>query len=90
MCNKEMCKTQKKMMKIDKNSQYFLRKYSCILNDLRNFNEIFRKIVTYDNVKSHKKAGFHHLFRKNMFEKTTEEGGGGKGGAIQNYFVVIR
>ena len=35
--------------------------------------------MTYDNIKSHKNAGFHHLFIKNMFEETTEEGGGGKG-----------
>ena len=33
-----------------------------ILNDLRNFNEIFRKDVTYDNIKSHKKPVFHPLF----------------------------
>ena len=26
-------------------------------NDFRNFNEIFRKNVSYDNVKSHKKTG---------------------------------
>ena len=26
-----------------------------LLNDLRNFNETFRKYVTYDNIKSHKK-----------------------------------
>ena len=29
--------------------------------DLRNLNEIFRKDVTYDNIKSHKKAGLHPL-----------------------------
>ena len=28
------------------------------MNDLRKFNEIFRKDVTYDNIKSHKKQGF--------------------------------
>ena len=26
------------------------------LKDLRNFNEIFRKDVTYDNIKSHRKT----------------------------------
>ena len=26
-----------------------------LLNDLRNFNEVFRKDVTYDEIKSHKK-----------------------------------
>ena len=34
---------------------------------LENFNEIFRKDVTYDNIKSHKKAGFHPLFRRYNF-----------------------
>ena len=32
---------------------------------MKNVNEIFRKDVTYDNIKSHKKskkAGFHPLF----------------------------
>ena len=28
-----------------------------VLRDLRNFNEIFRKDVAYDNIKSHKKQG---------------------------------
>ena len=42
-------------------------------NDLRNCNEIFRKDVTYDNIKSHKKPGFHPLFRRHIFEKNTEE-----------------
>ena len=28
------------------------------MNDWRKFNEIFRKDVTYDNIKSHKKQGF--------------------------------
>ena len=27
-------------------------KKCCFLNDLRNFNKIFRKVVTYDNIKS--------------------------------------
>ena len=31
---------------------------------LRNFNEIFRKDVTYDNIKSHKKARLHPLSRR--------------------------
>ena len=29
-----------------------------LLNYLKNFNEIFREDVTYDNIKSHKKQGF--------------------------------
>ena len=32
---------------------------SHLLNDLGNFHETFRKDVTYDNIKSHKKPGFH-------------------------------
>ena len=32
--------------------------YSCLLSYLRNFNEIFRKDVTHDNIKSHKKQGY--------------------------------
>ena len=28
-----------------------------IPNDMRNFNEIFRKYVPYDNIESHKKPG---------------------------------
>ena len=31
---------------------------------LRNFNEIFRNDVTYDNIKSHKKPGLYPLPRK--------------------------
>ena len=27
-----------------------------LLNNLRNFNEMFRKHVDYDNIKSHRKA----------------------------------
>ena len=38
---------------------------------MRNFNGIFRKDVTYDNIKSYKKAGFHPLFRRYIFRKTT-------------------
>ena len=32
------------------------RKSSYLLNELRNFNEIFRKEVTYANIKSNKKT----------------------------------
>ena len=32
-----------------------------LLNDLKNFNEIFRKDVPYDNIKSHKKPGLWRL-----------------------------
>ena len=44
------------------------------MNDERNLNEIFRKDVTYDNIKSHKKSGFRPLFRRYIFEKTTAGG----------------
>ena len=40
----------------------------------RNFDEIFRKDVTYDNIKSHKKAGLYRLSKKYIFGKTTEGG----------------
>ena len=38
-------------------------------------NKIFRKDVTYDNIRSHKKTGFELLFRSSIFRKTT----GGRG-----------
>ena len=47
------------------------RESSYLLNNLRNFNEIFRKNVNYDNIKSHKKSEFHPLFRRYIFGKTT-------------------
>ena len=40
------------------------RNPSNLLNDLRNFNELFRKDVTYNDIKSHKKPGFHPPFRR--------------------------
>ena len=57
---------------------------SYLLNELRNFNEIFMKDVAYDNIKSHKKTGLQPLFRKHIFEKSqggATRGGGGGGGA---------
>ena len=47
---------------------------SCFLNDWKNFNEIFKKDVPNDNMKSYKKPGFHPLSRKYIFRKTI--GGG--------------
>ena len=38
---------------------------------MRNFKEIFRKDVTYDNIKSHKKPGLNPLSRSYIFGKTT-------------------
>ena len=43
--------------------------FSYLLNDLRNFNETFRKDVTYDNIKSCKKTGLPILFVRYFFEK---------------------
>ena len=40
---------------------------SYLLNDLRNFNEIFSKDRTYDNIKSKKNPGFHPLFKRYIF-----------------------
>ena len=38
-----------------------------------NFNDIFKKNVTYDNLKSHKKTRTSHpLSRKYIFEENTE------------------
>ena len=45
---------------------------------MRNFNEIFMKDVTYDHIKSRKKARLYPLFRRYIFGKNTEEGGGGQ------------
>ena len=36
---------------------------------------MFRKDLPYDNFKSHKKTGFHPLFRRYNFQKTTGVGG---------------
>ena len=38
---------------------------------MSSFSGIFTKDVTYDNIKSHKKAGFRPLFRSYIFGKTT-------------------
>ena len=43
---------------------------------MRNFNEIFRKDVTYNIVKSHKKTGLHPVCRRYIFGKVTRGGGG--------------
>ena len=61
---------------------------SYLLNDLSNLNEISRKDVAFDNIKSHKKPGFHPLCRRYIFRKSTEgrgEGGGGRGGSTQPF-----
>ena len=40
-----------------------------------NFNEVFRKNLTYDNIKSQQKSGLQPLSRKHNFRENT--GGGG-------------
>ena len=40
-----------------------------LLNEFRNFNEIFRKDVTSDNIKSHKKPVLHPFSEIQIFEK---------------------
>ena len=40
---------------------------------MRSFNEIFWKDVTYDNIESHKKPGFHSHFIRYISQKTTGE-----------------
>ena len=57
-------------MNIDENWLILTEK----LNDLINFNEIFREDVTYNNIKSHKEPGFHPLFRRKAFQKITRRG----------------
>ena len=49
-------KKWEKLMKLVNNDKERL-----LLNDLRNFNEIFRKDVPYDNIKSHRKPGLWRL-----------------------------
>ena len=38
---------------------------------MRNFNDIFKKDMTYDNIKSYKKPVLHPLSRKYICEKTS-------------------
>ena len=52
-----------KIRAIYENSSYWQRKSAYLLNELRNFYEILRKDVTYNNIKSHKKPGIHPLSR---------------------------
>ena len=43
-------------------------------NDMRNFNEIFRKYVVYDYIIKVTKKHSHTLSRKHIFGKTTGKG----------------
>ena len=48
------------------------------LNNLRNFNEIFRKEKTYDNINSHKNPTVSPSLWKTNFWKNHRKGGGGE------------
>ena len=48
-----------------------MEKTSYLLNDMKNFNVISRKDVTYENIKSHKIPGLHRLSRRYIFGITT-------------------
>ena len=56
-------------MKTDENSEHRQRNSSYLLSDFRNFNEIFRKDVPYNNIKSHTKPGFALSLEDIFFEK---------------------
>ena len=43
-----------------------------VLKEQWNFKERFRKNIADNDIKSYKKSGFHPLFRRYIFEKTTE------------------
>ena len=46
-----------------------------LLKVMRNFSDVFGENVAYDNIKSHKKTGFHPLSRKKHFWKNHRGGG---------------
>ena len=56
LCNREMQKKKKKNPMKGRKSVEGRRKSPYLLKDFRNFNEIFRKDVAYDNVKSQKNS----------------------------------
>ena len=45
------------------------------LNNMRNLNEIFKKYVTYDNIKIHKKSQVSTLSLEDVLEKIQGSGG---------------
>ena len=45
------------------------KKSSYFLNELSSFNETFKKGVTYDEIKSHKKQDFTHTLKTKVLEK---------------------
>ena len=48
---------------------YWRRKSSYLPNDLKNFSNIFRKDMSYDNIQNHKKSGLHNLYKNDIFQK---------------------
>ena len=62
-------KESKNVTKISENSYYWQRKSLYLLNNLSNFNAIFRIGVTYDNINSHTDPGFHPLFGRYIYGK---------------------
>ena len=46
--------------------------FSYFLNEMRNLNEIFKKDMTYDNIKSHKKSEFHLSSEDKFLKKKTQ------------------
>ena len=69
---------------LEKEKKKVLRNSFEELNDLSNVNKIFRKYMTYDNIKCYKKLGFHSLSRRHIFRKTT----GGSQVAPPSLFTV--
>ena len=61
-------------MKIDENNSYWQKSSLNLQNDLRNFTENFRKDVTYDNIKSHKKSQRFTLSLEDTFFEESQEG----------------
>ena len=52
----------------DKDNRYWRRKSSYLPNNLRDFNDIFRKNVSYDKIKSKKKQGFNLSLENKVFK----------------------
>ena len=65
----------KTIQKRYENSQYWRKKSSYPLNNMRIFNEIFRKDVTYDNIKSHKNQDLALSPEDTFLEKPEGEAG---------------
>ena len=55
-----------KIAKIDEENLYIF------WNNMMNFNEILRKNIAYDDIKSQQKLGLHPFPRKHNFGKTRE------------------